>query len=159
VETVERLSCDCSVVRVVEDGEGQPLDVGRKTRSIPPALRRALRTRDGGCRFPGCTAHRFVEGHHVKHWAHGGETKLSNTMLLCGFHHRLLHEGGYRVELGKHGEARFWGPDARRLVDAPALPESTWPESTLAPDWPEDGCALGVWRGERFDLDAALSVL
>ena len=63
--------------------------------SIPTAIARALKARDGGCRFPGCDRTRFTEGHHVKHWADGGETKLSNLVTLCGFHHRLVHEGGY----------------------------------------------------------------
>ena len=82
-----------SVVRILEDSQGEPLDVGRKTRTIPPAIRRALNARDKGCRFPGCTFRRYVDGHHVQHWAHGGETRLSNLVTLCRFHHRLVHEG------------------------------------------------------------------
>jgi hypothetical protein len=165
VETARRLSCDCSVVRILEGGDGQPLDVGRKTRSIPPALRRALRARDKGCRFPGCTAHRFVDAHHIEHWADGGETKLSNTLLLCGFHHRLVHEGGYRVQLDERGEAVFWRPDARPLPQVPPLGNGddkafAWPpRDTAAIALPEDAAALALWRGDRFDLDAALSVL
>ena len=88
-------------------GRGQNrdvLDVGRRTRTIPPALRRALEVRDRGCRFPGCGL-RFTDGHHVKHWADGGETTLDNLILLCRFHHRLVHEGGWRVE--------FWGREKR----------------------------------------------
>ncbi|NNE35773.1 MAG: DUF222 domain-containing protein, partial [Rhodothermales bacterium] len=75
-ETSRRLGCDCSVVRVTDDSSGEPLSIGRKTRSIPPAIRRALRFRDIGCRFPGCTNTRFVDGHHIRHWADGGETCL-----------------------------------------------------------------------------------
>jgi hypothetical protein len=70
--------------------------VGRKTRTIPPAIRRALDARDGGCRWPGCGL-RFTHGHHVKHWALGGETKLSNLVSLCRFHHRCVHEDGFQV--------------------------------------------------------------
>jgi Domain of unknown function (DUF222)/HNH endonuclease len=95
-ETARRLACDASLVRIIENGEGEPLDVGRKTRTIPSAIRRALASRDKGCRFPGCTLHRYIDGHHVKHWADGGETKLSNLVLLCRFHHRLVHEGASR---------------------------------------------------------------
>jgi hypothetical protein len=73
------------------------LDVGRKTRVIPPAVRRGLKVRDRGCRFPGCTNTRFVDGHHITHWADGGATRLDNLVLLCRHHHRLLHEGGYYV--------------------------------------------------------------
>ena len=96
-ETVRRLCCDAAVVRILESGDGEPLDVGRKTRVIPPSIRRALKRRDGGCRFPGCTNTRFVDGHHIVHWADGGATCLDNLVSLCRFHHRLLHEGGYYV--------------------------------------------------------------
>ncbi len=91
-ETIRRLACDCSVVAVIENERGEPLNVGRKTRSIPPALRRALNARDRGCRFPGCTHTRYVDAHHVRHWAHGGETRACNLVTLCRFHHRKVHE-------------------------------------------------------------------
>jgi hypothetical protein len=96
-ESVRRLCCDAAVVRILESGEGEPLDVGRRTRVIPPAIRRALKRRDGGCTFPGCTNTRFVDGHHIQHWADGGETRLDNLVSLCRFHHRLVHEGGYYI--------------------------------------------------------------
>ncbi|MCW8926375.1 MAG: HNH endonuclease, partial [Xanthomonadales bacterium] len=97
-ETSRRLACDCSVVHWHEDGKGGPLDIGRKTRSIPPAIRRALKRRDRGCRFPGCTCTRFVDAHHIQHWADGGETSMDNLVLLCRTHHRLVHEAGYGIE-------------------------------------------------------------
>ena len=100
-ETVRRIGCDAALVRVLESGDGEPLDVGRKTRVIPPAIRRALKRRDGGCRFPGCTHTKFVDGHHIVHWADGGETRLDNLVSVCRHHHRLLHEGGYTV--ARHG--------------------------------------------------------
>ncbi len=96
-ETVRRLGCDAGVVRIVER-DGRPLTVGRRTRTIPPALRRALRSRDAGCRFPGCTHERFLHAHHIRHWAKGGPTTLENLVQLCSYHHRLVHEGGFRVE-------------------------------------------------------------
>ena len=96
-ETVRRIACDCGVVPLFETAEGEPLNIGRKSRTIPPAMRRALKRRDRGCRFPGCVNSRFVDGHHIQHWADQGETKLSNLVLLCRHHHRLLHEGGYYV--------------------------------------------------------------
>ncbi|HJS21086.1 MAG TPA: DUF222 domain-containing protein [Steroidobacteraceae bacterium] len=83
VETARRLGCDCSLVGIIESQDGEPLNVGRKSRSISPALQRALKSRDGGCRFPGCDRTRFTEGHHVQHWADGGETKLANLVTLC----------------------------------------------------------------------------
>ena len=119
--TARRLACDASVVRMVER-DGEPLSVGRKTRSIPPALRRALRARDGGCRFPGCTHDRFVDAHHIKHWADGGATELTNLVHLCTQHHRLLHEGGFTVTAAAHGGFAFRAPDGRLLRDVPRPP-------------------------------------
>ncbi len=108
-ETSRRLSCDASRVQVTHGQGGSVLDVGRKTRTIPPALRRALDARDRGCRFPGCGL-RFTDAHHVEHWADGGETKLDNTLLVCRVHHRLLHEGGWRVVWWGAGRAVFVDP-------------------------------------------------
>jgi hypothetical protein len=93
-ETARRLSCDAGVVDVVEDEHGAPLTVGRRRRTIGGALKRALRKRDGMCGFPGCTNRIFLEGHHIQHWADGGETSLRNTTLLCSAHHRYVHEYG-----------------------------------------------------------------
>ena len=122
-ESARRTACDAAIVRLVEDGDGQPLDVGRRTRSIPPAIRRALRARDRGCRFPGCTARHFVEGHHIKHWADGGATRLDNLVELCHFHHRLVHEGGYGVRAtatnGDTGGFEFTRPDGRVIEPLP----------------------------------------
>jgi hypothetical protein len=96
-ETVRRITCDAAIVRLIETGAGEPLDVGRKTRVIPPALRRAVKRRDPYCRWPGCTNSRHWEGHHCVHWADGGATNLDNVVGVCRHHHRLLHEGGYFV--------------------------------------------------------------
>jgi hypothetical protein len=71
-ETSRRIACDASIVRLVADEDGEPLSIGRKSRTIPPAIRRALRARDGGCRFPGCTHRSFLDGHHIEHRADGG---------------------------------------------------------------------------------------
>lgn len=95
-ETVRRLACDAAVTRVTLAENGEPLNVGRATRSIPPAIRRALVARDGGCRFPGCDRPpEWTDGHHIKHWADGGDTKLDNLVLLCRRHHRPVHEHGW----------------------------------------------------------------
>jgi hypothetical protein len=90
-----RLACDASLLVVQEDEVGNVLDIGRKTRIIPPAMARALAIRDGGCQFPGCCESRYTEGHHIKHWADGGETKLDNLVTLCRYHHRELHKGSF----------------------------------------------------------------
>jgi hypothetical protein len=125
-ETSRRLACDASVVKVTRSRDGSVLDVGRRTRTIPPALRRALEARDRGCRFPGCGL-RFTDAHHVVHWADGGETKLGNTILLCRAHHRLVHEDGWRVELNAWPGGRPTFYDARGLP----LPDRPPPPPTL----------------------------
>jgi len=96
-ETVKRLTCDGALISMIENERGEVLNVGRKTRTIPSAVRRALRSRDLHCRYPGCSHTRYLDGHHIVHWAHGGETKLDNLILLCRRHHRFVHEQGMSV--------------------------------------------------------------
>jgi hypothetical protein len=110
-ETARRLTCDASVIAIVENEKGEPLSVGRKTRSIPPAIQRALNSRDKGCRFPGCTHKKYTDAHHIKHWARGGETKMSNLVTLCRFHHRKVHEGQVVVQVLDDGAIRFVQPN------------------------------------------------
>ena len=116
---------------MTHDEAGRILDVGRKTRAISPAMRRALDHRDGGCRFPGCSL-QFCDAHHVEHWAHGGETRLDNLVLLCRHHHRCVHEEGYEVRLSADGSATFLRPDGREMPGAPGLPRL--PEPPSSPD-------------------------
>ncbi|RPH43438.1 MAG: HNH endonuclease [Burkholderiales bacterium] len=161
-ETVRRLGCDASLVAIVEDGEGRVLDVGRRTRSIPSAIGRALRARDGGCRFPGCTHTRQLDGHHVTHWAHGGATRLSNLVLLCRRHHRRVHEGGARVRLRDDGAAEFTDALGRRIEAAPPTAGSPdWVVATHRREGPpiDPHTAVGHWRGERLDLGLAVAGL
>jgi hypothetical protein len=120
-ETCRRIACDCSLVALVASADGSTLDVGRRRRTISPALRRALERRDGGCRFPGCGL-RICDAHHVEHWADGGETSLDNTLLLCRRHHRAVHEEGFEVERLGGGAHRFYRPDGRLLPDVPGAP-------------------------------------
>jgi hypothetical protein len=107
--TAQRLCCDASVVRLTKAPDGSILDVGRRTRTIPPALRRALEARDRGCRYPGC-GRRFTDAHHVIPWAAGGDTSLGNCVLLCKYHHRLVHEGGWSVDWWGEGKPAFYDP-------------------------------------------------
>ena len=166
VETARRLACDAGVVGVVENEQGEPLSVGRKTRSIPPAIRRALSSRDRGCRFPGCANTRYVDSHHIHHWAQGGETKLSNLVQLCRFHHRQVHEGRVVVQHLDDGALRFVRPDGRSFDSV--APEHTRPLS----DWRrlpmiheqqdiriDKNTAATLWRGERMDYGLAIEVL
>jgi hypothetical protein len=104
-DAARRLACDSAMTRVVLGPSSEPIDVGRCTRTIPPALRRALVVRDRGCRFPGCDRPPdWCDGHHLIHWIDGGETALSNTCLLCRRHHRFVHELGWRLLWGDEGE-------------------------------------------------------
>ena len=118
-ETSRRLACDASRVVMRHDEDGRVVEVGARTRTIPPALRRALHHRDQGCRFPGCGLP-FGQGHHVRHWAQGGPTTLSNLALLCRRHHRAVHEEGYQVERQPDGALQFRRPDGRPLPEVPA---------------------------------------
>ena len=111
-ETARRLACDSIVETAVYD-DCTVLGVGRKTRSIPGWLRRQLWARDGGCQFPGCGTTRFVHGHHIKHWADGGLTDLDNLILLCGYHHRFLHEHDWSIEWDPGGRPIFHRADGR----------------------------------------------
>lgn len=115
LETVKRLACDASVVVVTEDERGTPLTVSRKQRTVSTPIRRALLARDRCCTFPGCHRKRFVEAHHVEHWIDGGETTVDNLVLLCSYHHRLLHEGGYRIRRDYRGEYYFVRADGRAI--------------------------------------------
>ena len=112
-ETIRRLCCDGNVVPISNGADGNPLHVGRRRRTVSTALKRALLARDRHCRYPGCTHTRFVDAHHVQHWAQGGETCLENLMLLCGHHHRLVHEGGFQIVVDKDGRHAFRRPDGR----------------------------------------------
>ena len=156
-ETARRLSCDACVVALIEDDDGEPLNVGRKTRTISAPLRRLLNARDKGCRFPGCANSRYVDAHHIKHWANGGETKPSNLLSLCRFHHRALHEGGFCIEILDDGAFRFVSPNGA-AVDS-VMPGYTQPLG----DWKRlpaaTHSAVTRWRGERMDYGLGVDVL
>jgi hypothetical protein len=165
VETIRRIGCDASLVAVLEDREGKVLNVGRRTRSIPPAIRRAIAARDPGCQFPGCTFTRFLDAHHIKHWAHGGETKLANLVTLCRWHHRLVHEGQIEVESRPEGGWRFSKPDGQEFhpMDLDALFEYDGREIETAHR--AQGLSITAntaatrWRGEQMDYDLAIFLL
>lgn len=118
-QALRRLACDAGIVVAKVAGDGGVLDVGRRRRTIPPALLRALHLRDGGCRFPGCVDRVFVEAHHIDHWMDGGETNLENTVLLCGRHHRMVHEEGFRIDRYSDGTLMFLEPEGDAIEDAP----------------------------------------
>ncbi|MEI8082220.1 MAG: HNH endonuclease, partial [Actinomycetes bacterium] len=96
--TAQRLTCDCTIHRLVLDPAGMPLDVGRSTRTIPKQIRIALNQRDQGCAYPGCERPPgWCAAHHIQHWAHGGETSLQNLVLLCDRHHHKIHDTNHTI--------------------------------------------------------------
>jgi len=153
-ETSRRLSCDAAVVLMREGPDGSVLDVGRKTRTIPTPIRRALTARDDRCRFPGCTARR-CDARHIIHWADGGSTSLDNLMRLCRRHHTLVHEGGIAVERDVLGGVRFVRPGGRVIDTAPRPPAGGVPSLTSA----GSAEALRYWDGTRFNLGYVIDVL
>jgi len=114
-DTARRLMCDSSVVWMLQDGDGKPVNVSTRTRSIPPSLRRAVHARDQGCDFPGCGERSFTDIHHLRHRAQGGDNSMVNLAELCWHHHRLVHEGGWGLRRGGHGHLLAIRPDGTEL--------------------------------------------
>ena len=129
LETIKRLTCSGSMIAVVDDERGSPLAVSRRRRTVSTTLMRALWSRDRGCSFPGCERSHYVDAHHIHHWANGGATSLENLTLLCSYHHRLLHEGCFRIGHDTDGSLSFRRPDGR------AIPRFGY----RAADWLDDG--------------------
>jgi Domain of unknown function (DUF222)/HNH endonuclease len=165
-ETARRVSCDAGLVHWLdssssEQADGEPLSIGRKSRTIPPAIRRALQRRDGGCRFPGCTHTHFVDAHHIRHWVDGGETSLENLVLLCRHHHRLVHEGGFGLGKSTLGAIEFSNPAGEVIPTGPETRSrgNAW---SLFEHHSEAGIritpksAQSLWLGEKMDDDLAV---
>jgi hypothetical protein len=148
------VACDASVVVMRHDDDGGVLDVGRKSRTIPPHIRRALAARDATCRFPGCKARR-CDAHHLEHWADGGATSLDNLLLLCRRHHRAVHEGGFHVVRAADGAWAFHQPDGRLIPRAPNAPLDAWEGDEAMPEL----ASSPVWDGTPFNLAWAIDVL
>ncbi|MES3007033.1 MAG: DUF222 domain-containing protein [Pseudomonadota bacterium] len=168
--SAKRLCCDASLVSVLEDSGGNVLNVGRKTRTIPPSIRRALQIRDRGCRFPGCCESRYVDAHHVQHWCDGGETRLDNLVLLCRHHHRLLHHEGYEIVKHSNQQFEFLTP-AGGAMPAVLVPQFAAAEDmaneTLSIEKEHDGIGLEIdsrtavtrWEGEKMDYGLAVGAM
>jgi hypothetical protein len=163
-ETCRRLACDCSLVHITENDEGSVLDIGRKSRSIPPALRRALKARDQACRFPGCSNSKYLDAHHIEHWAKGGETKLKNLVNLCRFHHRAVHEGGFRIQILDDGALRFVKPNGEWVASLIAGMRQRFGgwlalQVKLEHLRIDQHTAATRWRGEKMDYGMGVDVL
>ncbi len=134
IETVKRFCCDGKAVAVTENEQGEPLSIGRKSRIVPKAIERAVRSRDNhACTFPGCRNQRFLHVHHIEHWANGGETSLDNLILLCTKHHTLLHEGGFTMRRDFHNEWVFVRPDGIEIPKHGYRSEDMIEEDRFAP--------------------------
>ena len=166
--TARRLSCDASLVTALEDEQGRVLNIGRKARTVPANIGRALRLRDKTCRFPGCCESRYVDAHHIRHWADGGETSLDNLVTLCRHHHRQLHQGSYRIALDKCSGGQqlvFSTPAGRRIETSyfPQFPHVSAETSSpaLAAIAPNVSATTAVtrWRGEDCDYGMAVEAL
>ena len=131
---------------MIENDDGEPLNLGRKSRTVSAPLRRLLNARDKGCRFPGCANSRYVDAHHIEHWANGGESKPSNLVSLCRFHHRAVHEGGIRIERLDDGALRFVKSNGF------TQPPGDWQQLPAAR-------APAAWRGDRMNYGLAIDVL
>jgi len=158
-ETARRLCCDAGIVPILERGNAT-LSVGRKTRAIPPSIRRALEARDGGCQFPGCTCKRWLDAHHIEHWARGGHTELTNLVQLCRRHHRLVHEGEWVVERARDGGLVFLSPHGLRLRNVPRRARGDCAQlldrqrrKGIAPP---PGATVPGWMGDTLDLGYAV---
>ncbi len=167
LETSRRIGCDASVVEMGHGPDGEILSVGRKTRVLSTPLRRALRARDAGCRFPSCT-NRIADAHHIEHWIDGGKTSLGNLLLLCRRHHVLVHEGGYRIEQHAEGGTTFIRPDGEGIpsvVSAPSVGGTNDAAAMLARDNADVGIQIDAmtayprWDGEPVDYEWVTAVM
>ena len=166
--TARRLSCDTSLITVLEDERGKVLNIGRRTRTVPASIGRALALRDATCRFPGCCESRYVDAHHVKHWADGGETSLDNLVTLCRYHHRQLHEGAFGITVNNSGgqmQLVFTAPSGTAIRQSVFPQFESVPAETceayltrLAPEV-HAGKAVSHWQGEDCDYGMAIDAL
>jgi hypothetical protein len=161
-QVLRRLACEAGLVLVALDGDGTPLDLGRRDRRLSTALRRALLARDRSCRFPGCGSRRHLHAHHVHHWADGGPTDLANLVLLCSTHHRYVHDHDWTVTPVGAGRFAFAPPHAPALPDAWQLPElgdADPADLIAAPDIDDPNALRPAHWPDQFDLNLTISVL
>ena len=167
-KTARRLSCDASLVTVLEDDQGRVLNIGRRTRTVPAAISRALGIRDKTCRFPGCCESRYVDAHHIQHWADGGETSLDNLVTLCRYHHGQLHRGSFsiRVDHSASQQQLIFATPSGRAIKASFFPQ--FPQvcaETLAEALSRETSDVDAqtcvtrWQGEDCDYGMAIEAL
>ncbi|MEX2489025.1 MAG: DUF222 domain-containing protein, partial [Pseudomonadales bacterium] len=166
-EVARRLACDANLTTVLEDDKGSVLNIKRKSRVVPPAIEKAVRIRDQGfCRFPSCCHNKWIQLHHVIHWADGGETSVHNLVSLCHYHHRLLHSGEYRIYKDEGSDIVFINKHNQIIKRSlyPQFPGVGGAEALVRYNQ-EQGIeidaetALTRWTGESMDDQMALEVL
>jgi hypothetical protein len=157
-ETLLRLACDAAIVRMVEGKDGELLELGRRSRLPNRAQRRAMRRRDGGCRFPGCESRRFVHAHHVDWWTRDvGATNLDVLVTLCRYHHRLVHKGVIRVVADPRAGFSFYRADGTPIVPGEAVILDFAAVVGLANV--DEETIVPKWDGTPLDLDHAMTAL
>jgi hypothetical protein len=160
--TAQRLACDARVQVLLTDRKSNRMYLGRARRLATPAQIAALTVRDGsGCRFPGCTHTRYLHAHHVRHWLHGGRTDVDNLLLICSFHHRVVHDHGYRIRWVA-GRWEFRRPDNSPIPAPAALTgnaESLIEMHTRARLQIDHTTLTPHWEGDRLDPDPILDAL
>jgi hypothetical protein len=120
-DALSRLLCDSRLRLTIEDLEGNAVGIGRLSKNIPEWLAAQVRWRDQACRFPGCEETRWLHNHHIRHWTENGPTDLTNLALLCRAHHKIVHEGPWRIHGNPNGPLHFTGPHRQRLTTHPAV--------------------------------------
>ena len=161
-EVARRLACDTTTRTLLHDARGSVIDLGRRRRTVTPALRLVLELRDGGCAFPGCGRAHHLAAHHIVRWADGGPTDRSNLVLLCSHHHTLVHEHGWTVAVIDH-RARFARPERTPVAPAPAACAGTADQLVAlsvgaVPDI-DHRTIEPRWRGEHLDVGLAIDAL
>jgi hypothetical protein len=154
--------CDSSIVWMLDGPDGEPVNVSKKSPSIPASLRRSVRARDKTCRFPGCDQRQFIDLHHLEHRARGGKNTRTNLYALCWFHHRLVHEGGWTLQRDDNGDLHAFRPDGTELLPGEAVIDP-------ACDVRRQNAAAGIaitpetaiprWYGDPLDLGLAIDSL
>jgi len=157
VTSARRILCDAAMESLLDDGDGNQMRLGRRSRVVRRRLRRAVRLRDGGCRFPGCTRRGWLDAHHMIHWIDGGLTDLENLLSLCRFHHRRVHEGGWTIHGNPTGTLTFVDPTGRTIIDTPPVPRGDAQAVTAHDRSANDGRCR--WGGEHLDMNLTIGNL
>ena len=157
VTSARRILCDAAMESLLDDGNGNEMRLGRRSRVVRGRLRRAVRLRDGGCRFPGCSRRGWLDAHHIIHWLDDGLTDLENLLSLCRFHHRRVHEGGWTIDGDPTGTLTFVNPTGRTVTETPPIAHGDAAAVAAHHRSATDGRCQ--WTGERLDMNLTIGSL